>query len=183
MSKPSKLTPRSLGCFDEVAEVIGEDAAERELQRVIDCGLVGAKHDESSDSSLVYCFTWADTPQSEKFWIDVNGGRVPQQPQTTHWDGTTWPIPAGQTCIIQGSSSGTPCRAIVDYMDTTHCIWHWEGDDSTIHNNVKYMTFKPVKSERDEMIERIEAYFPQKAGMLSYEEVADFILDVIGDKK
>lgn len=187
----SQLTPRSLGCFEEVAKVIGEDAAEIELRTVIDNGSVGAEQDESPEADLLFCFTWENTPQGERFWRRIRDGHLPdnyhqpsKETSSEYWDGETWPIPAGKRCIIRGSSSGIPCEAVVDYMDDEHCIWHWQGDvsASTIHNNVQYMEFSPVKSAREEMIERIEAYFPNKAGVLSYEEIAEFVLDMFEEK-
>lgn len=72
----SKICPRSLGCFREVADVIGEEAAEIELQRVIDYpkDLIG----EDSNESLTGCFYWDDTPQGSRFWIDISNGKIPE---------------------------------------------------------------------------------------------------------
>ena len=180
----TELTPRDLGCFQQVADVIGEHAAEYELQRVIDCDLVG---EDWREGRVIATFAWSSTPQGNDFWCSIDMGEYPENyhppksPEETpskYWDGETWPIPAGLTCVIKNCTLGTPCEAVVDYMDGAHCIWHWtDNNGATMHNLVKYMEFSPVKSAREEMIERIEAYFPEKAGALSYEEVAEFVLD------
>lgn len=75
-----KLTPRSLGCFQEVADVIGEANAVVELQKVIDCSEDTVW--EESDQGLVECFIWKTSPQGDDFWFEICQGNVPEQLQT-----------------------------------------------------------------------------------------------------
>lgn len=70
------LTPRSLGCFQEVADVIGEDAAEIELQRVIDYPENDIGND--IDECLINCFSWDSTPQGIDFWDAIDDGVKPE---------------------------------------------------------------------------------------------------------
>ena len=71
------LTPRSLGCFQEVADVIGEDAAEIELQRVIDSGII---EDLSciETKEVSGAFTWVSSPQGQAFWDAIDDGVKPE---------------------------------------------------------------------------------------------------------
>tara|TARA_Y100000593_G_scaffold94032_1_gene191288 strand:- start:65892 stop:66449 length:558 start_codon:yes stop_codon:yes gene_type:complete len=71
----NKLTPRSLGCFQQVADVIGEEAAEVELQKVIDYeGAVWINLEED----LVDSFVWDATPQGGRFWDNIDDGYIPE---------------------------------------------------------------------------------------------------------
>ena len=74
-----KLTPRSLGCFQEVADVIGEENAEVELQKVIDSE--DTVWDEP-DQDLIQSFIWGTSPQGDDFWRSVFNGQVPEELQT-----------------------------------------------------------------------------------------------------
>lgn len=71
----NKLTPRSLGCFRQVADVIGEEAAEIELQKVID-------HDGTvwldTSEMLVDAFGWNNTRQGCAFWDMIDDGLLPE---------------------------------------------------------------------------------------------------------
>lgn len=72
----NKLTPRSLGCFQQVADVIGEEAAEVELHRVIDCPKDLIVDD--AGESLIEAFLWDDTPQGSSFWGAIDYGLIPE---------------------------------------------------------------------------------------------------------
>ena len=71
-----ELKPRDLGCFRQVADVIGEYAAEVELQKVIDS--------ESTcwdfpDEDLLASFVWSSTPQGGLFWNSIDNGQTPEE--------------------------------------------------------------------------------------------------------
>jgi len=68
----SEIDVKNAKCFKEVAEVIGEEAAEKELKKVAD-----ACSDFDSDFSLASAFVWKDTPQGEDFWCDIQCGYFP----------------------------------------------------------------------------------------------------------
>jgi len=70
------ITPRSLRCFREVADVIGEEAAEIELQRVIDY----PENDIGNDvgERLINCFCWHSTPQGTDFWSSISNYEKPK---------------------------------------------------------------------------------------------------------
>ena len=75
-----KITPRSMACFDEVAKVIGEDKAEEELQKVLDCD---AKYiDLDVDKPLIQAFEWSLTPQGGSFWAAISCDVNPYPPET-----------------------------------------------------------------------------------------------------
>lgn len=71
-----KLTPRNLACFEEVAKVIGEEGAEKELQEVIDVDpdIIG----ETFDKPLDEAFTWSKSPQGYKFWRLIDDNKPPK---------------------------------------------------------------------------------------------------------
>lgn len=55
--------------FKQVAEVIGEEAAEIELQRVIDSGCLFTA---TCDSDDLWCaFTFSRTPHGLAFWAEI----------------------------------------------------------------------------------------------------------------
>lgn len=78
LSCDKSLTPRMLSCFDEVAEILGEERAEYELYRVIDrCeSLTGENCDPTK--RLLECFVWSKSPQGHDYWMDVFNGIVPK---------------------------------------------------------------------------------------------------------
>lgn len=69
-----KITPRNLGCFEEVANVIGEECAEEELQKVIDLGLID---DFDVELELLQAFRWSESSQGDYFWDCIHDGDVP----------------------------------------------------------------------------------------------------------
>lgn len=71
-----KLTPKSLKCFEQVAKVIGDDAAEVELQKVIDDGEVCG-----SEVILRGAFIFDRTTQKYDFWDSIDNGEIPEQYQ------------------------------------------------------------------------------------------------------
>lgn len=71
-----KITPRNLGCFEEVANIIGEESAEEELQKVIDLGLI---KDLDVELELLQTFKWSDSPQGDYFWDCIHSGYVPEE--------------------------------------------------------------------------------------------------------
>ncbi len=76
----NKLKAKDLGCFRQVAKVIGKKSAEVELQRVLD--YVGSYLRDISSPKLHYSFCWANNPQcmedeSYKFWRDIHYGKIP----------------------------------------------------------------------------------------------------------
>ncbi len=75
-----KLNARDLGCFDEVAAVIGEKSAEIELQRVLD---YWGSDIWDITSNLDGCFGWWSSPQSNEdyhpsFWEYIKIGMIPR---------------------------------------------------------------------------------------------------------
>ena len=66
------MKPRDLKCFKQVADVIGEEFAEYELQRVIDG--VGITCNEITVSNS---FMLSESPQGEIFWILIRRGKNP----------------------------------------------------------------------------------------------------------
>lgn len=71
MNKPHITT---LGCFDEVAKVIGNVRAQRELWKVVHWGYFKQL---LLKRGLLYTFYWNDTPQGYKFWHQINQGINP----------------------------------------------------------------------------------------------------------
>lgn len=63
------MKPQDLACFKNVASVIGKDAAEVELQKVID---LGREDLVSEELDLMGAFYWRGTPQGHEFWYDIN---------------------------------------------------------------------------------------------------------------
>jgi hypothetical protein len=72
------LTPRMLGCFDEVSEILGEERAEYELYRVIDQCASLTDEDYNPMNNLLDCFDWSESPQGHDYWMDVYNGVVPK---------------------------------------------------------------------------------------------------------
>ena len=66
------MKPRDLKCFKQVADVIGEEYAEYELQRVIDG--VGIAY---NDNKVSHSFVLSESPQGEIFWILIRRGKNP----------------------------------------------------------------------------------------------------------
>jgi len=63
------MKPRELKCFEQVANVIGPELAEYELQRVIDSNCFS--------DGWPLGFSWLDTPQEQLFWSYINEGKNP----------------------------------------------------------------------------------------------------------
>ena len=105
----NKITPRSLGCFQQVANVIGGQAAEIELWKVIDCG--GECNLSVTNSYVDDAFVWDDAPQGYSFWLSIDGGKLPQKYLDTE---ATSPLfkPRGGLVIHEGYqpelTAGTP---------------------------------------------------------------------------
>ena len=57
---------RDWACFEELAEVLGEDAAEQELEAVR-----AGVSDFNVDLDLNSAFIWSDTPQGQEYWESV----------------------------------------------------------------------------------------------------------------
>ena len=202
ISEVSNLTPRSLGCFEEVANVIGEDAAEYELQRVIGCDLVG---EEWRERKTIATFIWSDTPQGSGFWFSVNDGEYPenyQPPKAQPKENTMIKPEDLKSGMLVELSSRRLCIVIGDYLynEDWACIsfvsdFPFNGVYSaekvygiteyiqlpfdTSRRDVIWERKSPEQKAREEMVERIEAYFPEKAGVISYEEVAEFVLECV----
>lgn len=64
------MKPRDLACFNRVADKIGEEKAEIELQKVIDSGITV----NPNTDILAEAFHWELTPQGSKFWYDMTVG-------------------------------------------------------------------------------------------------------------
>jgi hypothetical protein len=62
---------KELGCYKQVANIIGEANAQKELWKVVHCKevleLVGNDHCDW-ENELNCCFTWEATPQGFTFW-------------------------------------------------------------------------------------------------------------------
>ncbi len=74
--KQNKPHIKELGCYRQVADVIGEANAQKELWRVVHCKEVlnGAWENE-----LEACFTWGATPQGDDFWMCIEEGINPYE--------------------------------------------------------------------------------------------------------
>jgi len=198
----TNLTPRSLGCFEEVANVIGEDAAEYELQRVIGCDLVG---EDWRERKTIATFIWSDTPQGGGFWFSVNDGEYPEnyqppkaQPKENTMikpedlkSGMLVELSSGRLCIVIGehlydedwicfsSVSSFPFNGVHSAEKVYNITQYVQRPFDTSKREVIWERKSPEQKAREEMIERIEAYFSEKAGVISYEEAAEFVLDVL----
>lgn len=62
-----KPSVKELACFEEVAGVIGEREAERELFKAVNCGIIVLHRDQPLEDA----FLWDDTPQKYKFWYNI----------------------------------------------------------------------------------------------------------------
>ena len=76
-SQETKMKPEDLKCFKQVADVIGHEGAVKELQVVIDT-VEDPSHINPDTSSLIDCFYWRDTPQSDGFWANIVQRVVPE---------------------------------------------------------------------------------------------------------
>lgn len=70
------MKPQDLGCWKQVADVIGEERASIELQKVIDSGCTSLS---ASGNNIFEAFIWTETPQGLDFWwqIDEGNGNIP----------------------------------------------------------------------------------------------------------
>lgn len=73
-----KIKVEELGCFEQVAKVIGVERAKVELfkaiSRTIDINNWGFDADKLDNA-----FYWSDTPQGPDFWNEINEGRNPYE--------------------------------------------------------------------------------------------------------
>lgn len=70
------LKPQDLGCWQQVVDVIGEDRASEELQKVIDIKDSQGKFWSEGDE-LLDAFQWDLTPQGHSFWEKIEEGKSP----------------------------------------------------------------------------------------------------------
>ncbi len=61
-------------CFLQVARVLGEDLAEKELTKVAE----ECPHSLHKALTLDQSFTWEDSPQGWSFWVAINNGDWPE---------------------------------------------------------------------------------------------------------
>ena len=73
--KQSNTEPRDLACFKQVANVIGEEAADIELEKVIKSG----RHPNKTVDDISRSFNFDETPQGSEFWWDIFNGDLPAQ--------------------------------------------------------------------------------------------------------
>ena len=73
------LKPEDMYCFKEVANVIGEEDAKVQLQKVIDGFEVynGYSAGELKHNVLEISFNWETTPQGFSYWDDIHKGFKP----------------------------------------------------------------------------------------------------------
>jgi hypothetical protein len=69
-------------CFNQVAEVLGEDNAEYELNKVR-LSLSGLEGDFNSEEDLLHAIQWDASPQGYSFWYLVQIGCLPENYHTT----------------------------------------------------------------------------------------------------
>lgn len=82
-----KLKPEDLKHFEQVAKVIGNDAAKAEIQKVIDEGIFIDKNE-----ILTLVFNWDRTPQGRSFWKGIFNGMPPEGYKATSGQKETeWP--------------------------------------------------------------------------------------------
>lgn len=84
-----KIKPKDLGCFEQVANVIGKKQAKIELQKVLD--MEGHCSDEGfynivSGKELRSAFYWKHSPQGRVFWDSIDDGYVPEELRTKTFD-------------------------------------------------------------------------------------------------
>ena len=68
---------KELGCYKQVADVIGEVNAQKELWKVVHCGYISERL--SSKSDLMGSFCWDVTPQGLSFWSNIDDGVNPYE--------------------------------------------------------------------------------------------------------
>ena len=73
--KQSNTEPQDLACFKQVADVIGEESAEIELEKVIKSGVDITTTSETIDNTFIF----SETPQGSEFWWDISNGHLPEQ--------------------------------------------------------------------------------------------------------
>jgi len=78
MTSVLTLTPESLGCFQQVADVIGVESAREELQRVIDAGRAVEWTGGPQEELMIDAFAWCSAPQGHDFWDDIDDGKIPE---------------------------------------------------------------------------------------------------------
>jgi hypothetical protein len=73
------MKPEELGCFEQVANVIGADAARYELQLVIDyINRHGPDALWNKNGDLQTSFDWQVSPQANDFWYYISLNRFPE---------------------------------------------------------------------------------------------------------
>lgn len=70
-----QLTPKDLDCFQGVADIIGDERAEEELQKVIDAGV----EVNSNEIQVHDAFIWNESPQRYDFWASIYAGVLPDE--------------------------------------------------------------------------------------------------------
>lgn len=102
------LTPRDLACFQEVADAIGEEAAEIELGKVLACDNKSLV--VKTDKPLLLAFNWGQTPQGGSYWSVIEDGVIPTsfcEPVSIESDATVLPegenVPTAHTeALVNG---------------------------------------------------------------------------------
>lgn len=72
-----EIKATDLCCFKEVADVIGEELAIIELDKVIAAHLKNNEVNLIKECVLMQAFIWAKSPQKRKFWINIETGYDP----------------------------------------------------------------------------------------------------------
>jgi hypothetical protein len=63
-------------CFQQVADVIGQEAAIEELEKVLEAGVQVNKR-----NTLALAFNWGNSPQKINFWSKIDQGFTPKEHQ------------------------------------------------------------------------------------------------------
>ena len=78
------IKPQDLGCWKQVVDVIGEERAAVELQKVIDIKDNSEVSLEKEANGVCYAFIWSHTPQGHSFWNDIDDGIDPEMYKDTN---------------------------------------------------------------------------------------------------
>jgi hypothetical protein len=71
--------------------------------------------------------------------------------------------PVGELILIKVTPSGTISKGRIHYIDKNHCVWSWRDSDKTMHNRTSNMEFRPLRTERDELMEQAGEVIDGKA--------------------
>lgn len=63
---------KSLGCFKQVASVIGEAKAQIELFKVVNCKRQVVLELDPKATDIVEAFSWDEAPQGYSFWSIID---------------------------------------------------------------------------------------------------------------